>query len=295
MGAAVVGPSATSSAVGGVSAASGLVAGALLPAAGAGSSAGATGASGSSGAATAAAVLPPVPPRPRGLEHVALFTDHLRTLNEQALKPVWDILRAMSWRAWPRERDGGNPFVVKITRTNKDTLGVPEYFKTVSTPMDLTRMAERMAGKGGAGGRGGSLAAAAAVAAAGGPAFGYYNSAHEFLNDALLIAANAKRYNCPAIVRGAAVPPHPSLLPPEARDAVYVMAWEFEAKVMDLAAGLVADWAAKEAPLLADAARMHRQMEEQQAEAARRAAEARAQAEALQAALGGGAGAGSWR
>lgn len=228
---------------------------------------------------------------------MTLFTEHLRLLNEQALKPVWDKLRAMSWRAWPKDRDGGNPFVIKITKTNKDMLGVPEYFKYVAQPMDLTRMAERLVGKGGAGGRGGSVAAAAAVYAAGGAAYGYYASAHEFLQDALHIAANAKRYNCPSIVRGAAVPPHPSLLPPDAIAAVpvYVMAWEFEAKVMELAPGLVADWAAKEAPLLADAARMHRQMEEQQAEAARRAAEARAQAEALQAALGGGAGAGGWR
>ncbi|OQR86328.1 hypothetical protein THRCLA_22971, partial [Thraustotheca clavata] len=66
----------------------------------------------------------------------------------ERLKPVLGMLlqeiKAISWKTWPIHNKPGNPFIEKFTRENCKALGVPNYFDYISTPMDLTRMAEKL-------------------------------------------------------------------------------------------------------------------------------------------------------
>jgi hypothetical protein len=175
-------------------------------------------------------IPPPVYDDPR-LAAVELYPWHVEALNKEVLQPYYARLRRMAWADWAF--DGGNPFVLKITKFNAAKVGVPDYFKAIKAPMDLTRMLERVAG---------------AKGAAGALAAPHYNSPEEFLSDARLIAWNAKTYNCPPAGRGAPTFPHPSTLPPDQvpRGSVYAMAWELEAEVNKLALPLVTAWRSRE-------------------------------------------------
>lgn len=183
---------------------------------------GAEAAAAARGLALAPIFPPPVYDDAR-LAVVELLEEHVEMLNREVLLPALRQLRALSWPAWPR--DGGNPFVFKFSRNNAARAGVPTYFDVVSIPMDLTRMAERVAA----------------------PAANAYPSAEAFLGDALQIALNAKLFNRPASAP-AGVLPHPAALAPEQRPAVYVMAWELQAEVMRIAPALVSAWRARELP-----------------------------------------------
>ena len=144
--------------------------------------------------------------------------------NAEALLPAWSALRAMSWSAWPL--NGGNPFVFKITAANAKKAGVPHYLSVIATPMDLTRMKERIDK-------------------------GAYGSPAEFLADARLMVANAKLFNCPATWRPTAPGyfPRPeevaSKRPAEMAAApVYGWAWEMGAAIDAAAPGVEAAWTA---------------------------------------------------
>jgi len=192
--------------------------------------------------ASAAAAVPPPSAAPvieplvfddPRLSAFDLYPHFIERLNQEFLLPVWRRWRARRWAAWTVGADG-NPFVVKITRANAKDLGVPTYFDIVKVPMDLTRMLERLEGKGGK----------------------RYGSPEEFLADAALIISNAKAFNCPATARGpdGALPtvlPHPAVLPPEQRPAgsVYCMAWEFEADIHAATLQVVRQWRAREVEL----------------------------------------------
>ena len=154
----------------------------------------------------------------------------VRTGLRQRLLPIlqraWQKLRSLKWESWPLA--GGSPFVAKITKGNCAAQGVADYFSFIKRPMDLTRMEEKLR------------------AQAGGDE-GYGDAPDTFLDDALLIAHNAKVFNGPDCAR---VPPH--VFPdPKSQPAasgfgpasVYGMAHDFEAEVLRLRAPVYACFA----------------------------------------------------
>lgn len=124
---------------------------------------------------------------------------------------------APPFEAWARDKarpaHWANPFLSKITEGNCEALGVPDYFKFVKKPMDLTRMQERLS-KGG------------------------YEAPDAFFEDAQLVVRNCKVYNGPDVARR---PPH--VFPePAAAGAnfgpatIYGMAFDLDAEVAKLQA-----------------------------------------------------------
>ncbi|OQR98373.1 hypothetical protein ACHHYP_08678 [Achlya hypogyna] len=69
--------------------------------------------------------------------------DDAETLKT-VLVPFLQELKAMSWKKWPIKGKPGNPFIEKYTRENCKVLGVPNYFDYITTPMDLTRIGEKI-------------------------------------------------------------------------------------------------------------------------------------------------------
>jgi hypothetical protein len=114
-------------------------------------------------------------------------------------------LRGMRWSSWPF--GDGNPFTLKITKSNQADLGVPEYSSFVKNPMDFTRMGERLVER-------------------------RYPGPDPFFADARLVVYNAKFYNGPH--RPNAVFPDPRTTPGLDQAAfgpqsVYGMAFDVEA------------------------------------------------------------------
>jgi len=143
----------------------------------------------------------------------------LRARALPILQRAWQKLRSLRWEAWPH--GGGSPFVAKITKGNCAAQGVADYFSFVRRPMDLTRMEEKLKAqeKG---------------------EEGYGDAPDAFLEDAMLIAHNAKVFNGPDCARAA-----PHVFPdPKSQTAasgfgpasVYGMAHDFEEEVRRLQA-----------------------------------------------------------
>lgn len=94
------------------------------------------------------------------------------TLLQKILSLLLDHLVKRKWEAWPF--NDGNPFTVKFTRANCTGLGVPDYFKVIVNPMDLTRMGEALQRK-----------------------KPHYKTFDAFSADLQLIVSNACTYNAP--------------------------------------------------------------------------------------------------
>lgn len=177
-------------------------------------------------------------PEPEALTRLSLYPYQLEALNREILIPAWERLRRMQWPGWVH--DEGNPFVVKISKQNAKSLGVPAYFSVITHPMDLTRMREKAESK---------LSKRALEEMK--PAT-CYSSAHEFLRDCALIIQNAKTYNCPPAARAALSEgrgfPNASGIPADQLTAfpVYRMACDFEQVVKKLEGELTHQWAVAE-------------------------------------------------
>lgn len=112
-------------------------------------------------------------------------------------------LRALSWPEWTHSN--GNPFVVRITKNNAAKLLVPDYFKFIKNPMDLTRMSEKVAQK-------------------------RYDTPASFFEDVFLICYNAKVYNGPRTSKQ-----KDFVFPPASEvGGVYAMACELEEKAKNM-------------------------------------------------------------
>ena len=100
--------------------------------------------------------------RKREKEEAAEQLELFRTLLRE--------MRLKTWESWNIDGKPGNPFIQKITRQNCKSLGVPNYFDYINTPMDLTRMNEKNEK-------------------------GSYHDFDQFKNDVQLIVANAQVFN----------------------------------------------------------------------------------------------------
>lgn len=167
-------------------------------------------ASSSSSAAAAAPAADPLDAYP--LDPATLADIHAR-IGGPALGPAHTTLAGLRWADWPLNE--GNPFVIKITKANAATLGVPGYFDVVASPMDLTRVRERLEGKAKP-----------------------YASPDAFIADLRLIASNAKRFNCPPSwvpTRDAYLPPVEEVRAKQPKQLlgapVYRMAWELDGHI----------------------------------------------------------------
>ena len=171
------------------------------------------------------------------LPQLTLYQRQVEALNRTILAPEVARLRALRWKDWPF--NDNNPFVVKITRTNHVSLGVPDYFKVIKRPMDLTRIRER------------AEAVISDRAIAESKPAACYGSVDEFLADVALVVYNAKLFNLPASARGTwegtQTFMHPRVLPAaELRGNVYSMAFDLEGVVAAAEPALRAAWARAE-------------------------------------------------
>ncbi|KAF1777030.1 Bromodomain [Phytophthora cactorum] len=66
------------------------------------------------------------------------------TTLQKLLAPLVTELRGLTWAGWVVGGKPGNPFLQKFTKENCKRLGVPNYFDYVKSPMDLTRMKEKV-------------------------------------------------------------------------------------------------------------------------------------------------------
>lgn len=66
------------------------------------------------------------------------------SLLQGLLAPLVAELRTLTWTGWIVNGKAANPFIQKITKDNCKRLGVPNYFDFVASPMDLTRMKEKV-------------------------------------------------------------------------------------------------------------------------------------------------------
>ncbi|CAI5740837.1 unnamed protein product [Peronospora farinosa] len=89
---------------------------------------------------------------------------------QKLLAPLVAELRALTWAGWVVGGKPGNPFLPKFTKENCKRLGVPNYFDYVKSPMDLTRMKEKVE-------------------------HAEYTKIDQLTNDIKLMAANAKTFN----------------------------------------------------------------------------------------------------
>ncbi|CAI5721132.1 unnamed protein product [Hyaloperonospora brassicae] len=89
---------------------------------------------------------------------------------QKLLAPLVAELRALTWTGWVVSGKPGNPFLQKFTKDNCKRLGVPNYFDYVKSPMDLTRMKEKVERA-------------------------EYTKIDQFTTDIKLMAANAKTFN----------------------------------------------------------------------------------------------------
>lgn len=156
------------------------------------------------------------------IQQMELLPDHFRRLCAEILRPAWQKLRGLSWPALWRYHEG-NPFVLKLTPKNAAASGVPNYFDIITTPMDLTRVQERISQ-------------------------GKYTAAEQFFTDLALITANAKKYNRPPSTLELAEPPEPARVPLEELKMypVYRIAWEFDQAVAVLKGSVTQAWAQAE-------------------------------------------------
>jgi len=63
---------------------------------------------------------------------------------QKLLAPLVAELRGLTWSGWVVSGKAGNPFLQKFTKDNCKRLGVPNYFDYVKSPMDLTRMKDKV-------------------------------------------------------------------------------------------------------------------------------------------------------
>ncbi|KAI9916962.1 hypothetical protein PsorP6_018192 [Peronosclerospora sorghi] len=92
------------------------------------------------------------------------------TMLQKLLAPLVAELRGLTWAGWIVSGKPGNPFLQKFTKENCKRLGVPNYFDYVKSPMDLTRMKEKVERA-------------------------EYTKIDQFTTDIKLMAANAKTFN----------------------------------------------------------------------------------------------------
>ena len=140
--------------------------------------------------------------------------------NSEVLRRAHSKLRNLSWKHWP---GNGNPFVLRITEANCEEYGVPDYFKYITSPMDLTRIDERISRT-------------------------YYVNPTSFFKDTDLISYNAKVFNGPDCSRQKNPRfPLPAFYDPASAESkkfqecihphsVYGMAFEFEREAVKLQA-----------------------------------------------------------
>ena len=98
-----------------------------------------------------------------------LEADQLQ-LQQQQLLRLARTLRNLTFEKWQVQGQASSPFLQRITRENCASLGVPNYFDFITTPMDLSTMylnAER----------------------------GLYSSLEAFRRDLYLVVDNAKTFN----------------------------------------------------------------------------------------------------
>jgi len=147
--------------------------------------------------------------------------------NNEVLRRAHSKLRNLSWKHWPG--NNGNPFVLRITEANCEEYGVPDYFKFISSPMDLTRIDERISRS-------------------------FYVNPTSFFKDTDLISYNAKVFNGPDCSRGKNPRfPLPAFYVPKSPESkkfqecihphsVYGMAFEFEREAVKLQAPVTASF-----------------------------------------------------
>jgi hypothetical protein len=158
----------------------------------------------------------------------------LEELNRTILKPTWKKLYDLRWEEWAHNE--GNPFRVKITKSNAMALGVPNYFSVITRAMDLTRVGEKL-----------DTTISDKLISEGKEAK-CYRSVDEFLTDLRQIYLNAKRFNMPHSIPMGSEYPHPSKLPPGSlpKGSVYAMAFDFEHVFGLLEAPTAAAWRSAE-------------------------------------------------